>query len=176
MPRIVGIAALCAAVALAGCANPPPPASPNVMALAGKDKSFEAFQADDTACRQYASAQIGNDSPGNATAAVAFGDVVLGSALGAAAGAAIGTATGTPGTGTVLGAASGLLIGGTLAVGGAQMSGDALQRRYDMSYVQCMYAKGEIVPTHYIPDGYYYFGWPYPAGTQPVTVGGHFEY
>src|SRR5260370_29530879 len=58
-------AAIVGALALAGCAVAPP-TGPNVMVLPGKDKSFEAFQLDDAACRQYASAQIGYSSPAEA--------------------------------------------------------------------------------------------------------------
>jgi hypothetical protein len=132
-------------LALGGCAATPP-AGPSVMALPGKGKDFAAFQADDVACRQYASAQIGNSSPAAAANASAVGSAALGTVLGAAAGAAIGAATGNPAVGAAIGAGSGLFLGGTTGIGTAQASGGAMQQRYDMSYAQCMAAKGESVP------------------------------
>ncbi|MGO9377784.1 MAG: hypothetical protein ACLPN1_01615 [Dissulfurispiraceae bacterium] len=49
------------------------------------------------------------------------------------------------GTGLAIGAASGLLVG-TAAANAGQASGYAAQGRYDISYSQCMYAKGNQVP------------------------------
>src|SRR6266568_6004053 len=96
---------------LGGCAVVPP-TGPDVMALPGKDKSFEAFQADDAACKEYASAQIGYGSPAEAANQSAIGSTVLGTVLGAAAGAAIGAATGNPAAGAAIGGGSGLFLGG----------------------------------------------------------------
>src|SRR5260370_10648001 len=88
-------AAIIGFLALSGCAVAPP-TGPGVMALPGKDKSFEAFQADDAACRQYASAQIGDTSPAAAATESGVGSTVLGTVLGAAAGSAIAPASRTP--------------------------------------------------------------------------------
>ena len=71
-------------VLLTGCATVP--SGPSVMALPGSGRSFEAFQTDDVACRQWAAQQPG---------------------------------------------ATGSYEG---------------QRRYDMTYLQCMYAKGHRIP------------------------------
>ncbi|MCG7756687.1 MAG: hypothetical protein LZF63_08525, partial [Nitrosomonas sp.] len=60
---------------------------------------------------------------------------------GAAAGAAIGG-----GQGAAIGAGTGLLAGGVVGSGTAETSGYMSQRQYDMSYIQCMYAKGHRVP------------------------------
>jgi hypothetical protein len=172
--RPIGSAAIVVAFALAGCAVAPP-AGPGVMALPGKDKTFEAFQADDAACRQYASAQIGYGSPAEAASQSAAGSAVLGTALGAAAGAAIGAAAGNPAMGAAIGAGSGLIVGGASGVSAAQASGSNLQWRYDMGYVQCMSAKGENVQTalaaypgypYYVPAYY-----PYYYGPGPGFVG-----
>jgi hypothetical protein len=163
-----------AALALAGCAVAPP-TGPGVLVMPGKDKSLEAFQADDAVCRQYASAQIGYSAPSQAATESAVGSTALGTVLGAAAGAAIGAATGNPAAGAAIGAGGGFLAGGVAGLGAAQGSGTSLQRRYDMGYVQCMAAKGENVPTAsvayqgaypaYPPyPGYpYYPAYPYPA-------------
>jgi outer membrane lipoprotein SlyB len=150
-------AAIVGALALAGCAVAPP-TGPNVMVLPGKDKSFEAFQLDDAACRQYASAQIGYASPAEAATESGVGSTVLGTVLGGAAGAAIGAATGNPAAGAAIGAGAGLVTGGAAGIGAAQASGISLQRRYDMGYLQCMSAKGENVPaaSASYPDYSYY--------------------
>ncbi len=160
--------AVIAALALAGCAVAPP-TGPDVMVLPGKDKSFEAFQQDDAACRQYASAQIGYASPAEAATQSGVGSTVLGTVLGGAAGAAIGAATGNPAAGAAIGAGAGFLTGGAAGLGAAQASGTSLQRRYDMGYLQCMSAKGENVPAAsaaypvypYYPPYYYYYPPPY---------------
>jgi hypothetical protein len=148
-----------------GCAVAPP-TGPNVVAMPGKDKSFEAFQVDDAACRQYASAQIGYSSPGEAATQSAVTSATVGTVLGAALGAAIGAATGNPAAGAAIGAGSGLFVGGATGLNAASVSGSALQRRYDIAYVQCMGAKGENVPTlasTYAGYGYGYPAYPYPA-------------
>lgn len=138
--------AIVGALALGGCAVAPP-TGPDVMALPGKDKSFEAFQADDVSCRQYASAEIGYGSPSEAASRSAIGSATLGTLLGAAAGAAIGAAAGSPAAGAAIGAGSGLVVGGASGLDAAQASSSSLQRRYDIAYIQCMTAKGENVPT-----------------------------
>src|SRR5260221_4035446 len=87
---------------------------------------------------------------------------------------------------------SGLVLGGVTGAEAAGYSSASLQRRYDMSYVQCMAAKGESVPTtvtwaspyaygygyRYCRYPYYpywrcdYPGYPYYYG--PAFVGGAF--
>lgn len=157
------IAAL-AVVSLAGCAVAPP--GPSVIASPGDGKSFDVFQADDASCRQYAEAQTGI-SPSDAANQSLFSSGALGTALGAATGAAIGAATGNPAAGAAIGAASGLGLGTIGGAGAAQYSGSATQYRYDVSYTQCMSAKGENVQQATVPDygyasyGYPYYGYPY---------------
>jgi outer membrane lipoprotein SlyB len=162
------VSVLCA-LALAGCAVALP-TGPNVMVLPGKDKSFEAFQADDTACRQYASAQIGYGSPAEAASQSAVGSTALGTVLGGAAGAAIGAAAGSPAAGAAIGAGTGFVTGGAAGLGAAQASGLSLQRRYDMGYVQCMAAKGENVQN--ATAAYPGYGYPYyPPAYYPYYPG-----
>jgi hypothetical protein len=160
--RPMGYAAIVVvALALAGCAVAPP-YGPYVVAMPGKDKTFEAFQADDAACRQFASAQVGYGSPAEAATQSAVGSAALGTAVGAAAGAAIGAAAGNPALGAAIGAGSGLVVGGAAGAGAAQASGSELQWRYDVGYAQCMSAKGENVQTPspayaYYPPYYSYY-------------------
>ena len=162
-------AAIIGALSLAGCAVAPP-TGPDVMVLPGKDKSLEAFQQDDTACRQYASAQIGYSSPAEAATESAVGSTALGTVLGGAAGAVIGAATGNPAAGAAIGAGSGVFVGGATGLSAAQASGLSLQQRYDMGYIQCMSAKGENVPTPLASSvaPYPYPGYP-PYGYPPYS-------
>jgi hypothetical protein len=170
--RPVGSAAiLVVGLMVAGCAVAPPN-GPYVVAMPGNDKTFEAFQADDAACRQFASAQIGYGSPAEAATQSAVGSAALGTAVGAAAGAAIGAAAGNPALGAAVGAGSGLVVGGAAGAGAAQASGNELQWRYDVGYAQCMSAKGETVQTPYPAYAYYppYYSY-YPAYYGPAFVG-----
>ena len=159
MLRVIGLTALLAFF-LGACAAPLPP-GPSVMVLPGQGKSFEIFQQDDSVCRQFASAQVGDASPGAAANQSFAGTAAIGTLLGAAAGAAIGAATGGAAVGAAIGAASGLFLGSATGFSAAGYSGAALQGRYDMSYVQCMSAKGEQVPTTLSTAGAYPYPYPY---------------
>ncbi len=145
MLRVKETAALAGALALGACAVAPPP-GPSVMALPGKDKSFADFQQDDMSCRQYASVQTGGTTPAQAANDSAISSAAAGTLLGAAAGAAIGAAVGNPAAGAAIGAGSGLFVGGASGASAAGYSAATIQQAYDMSYVQCMVAKGESVP------------------------------
>jgi hypothetical protein len=169
MPRLLGIAAPFAALALAACAVPPP-IGPTVVAMPSKGRSFEAFQADDAACKRFASAQIGDEAQADAATRNAVGTALIGAVLAGAEGAAIGGALGNPATGAAIGAASGFFLGGEAGLAAAPPSGGPPQLRYDIGYVQCMAAKGEDVPTHFVPFRYYR-EWPIPAD---FLVGGYF--
>jgi len=128
---------------LAGCATFPP--GPSVMVMPGNGKTFEAFQADDSVCRQWAQ----NRTEWNANQTVnenVAGGAIAGGVLGAAAGALIGAASGNVGPGAAIGAGAGLLGGAFLGSTQAYGAGGEVQRRYDNSYQQCMYLKGNQVP------------------------------
>ncbi|HYB43962.1 MAG TPA: glycine zipper family protein, partial [Candidatus Methylomirabilis sp.] len=128
---------------LGACATVPP--GPNVMVLPGSTKTFEQFQQDDAICRQWAGASTGM-SPGDAATNSAVTSGAVGTILGAAAGAAIGAAAGNPALGAAAGAGGGLLFGSAAGASAGSYAGMTLQRRYDIAYVQCMYAKGNLVP------------------------------
>ncbi|MFM0280470.1 hypothetical protein P0D75_20860 [Paraburkholderia sediminicola] len=115
--------------------------APSVMALPGTGKTFDQFRADDASCRQYAFSQVGGVSANQAATASAVGSAAIGTALGAAAGAAF-----NGGAGAAVGAGAGLLVGSAFGVGAAQGSAYDVQRRYDYSYLQCMYAAGDRIP------------------------------
>jgi hypothetical protein len=122
---------------LSACATRP--AGPMVRVLPAPYKPFEVFQRDHYECEQWADDQIA----GRAEAANnrAVGAAVLGTALGAALGAAAGG-----GEGAGVGAAAGAVVGTAVGADQSEGAGYSLQRRYDIAYAQCMYARGNQVP------------------------------
>ena len=117
------------------------PAGPSVMTLPGSGKSFDQFRSDEYECRQYADEQVGGISPRQASRTSGIESAAIGAGLGAAVGVALGG-----GHGAAIGAGTGLLLGGLIGSSTATTSGYASQQRYDISYTQCMYAKGHRVP------------------------------
>jgi hypothetical protein len=127
---------------LTGCATVP--SGPSVMVFPAQGKPFDLFQAEDANCRWWASQQSGLSAQETVNQDTVSGAVV-GTIIGAGLGAAIGAISGNPGMGAAVGAGSGLL-GGTIS-GASAGQGYAweAQRRYDIAYQQCMYAKGNQV-------------------------------
>jgi len=124
---------------LSGCASIPE--GPSVMVLPGTGLTFDQFRNDDVICRQFATFQIGGVAPNQASINSGVATAAVGTAVGAAAGAAF-----AGGGGAAIGAGSGLVAGSMV---GASTSGSSLidtQQRYDVAYIQCMYAKGHQVP------------------------------
>ena len=134
------ISALVLPLLLAACTTMP--SGPNVLVLPGTGKSFDQFRVDERECKSYALESIGGKTPGEVASDSGVKSAVVGTLVGAAAGAAIGG--GHQGAG--VGAGTGLLIGSLAGSEAADSSGYGLQRRYDVSYIQCMYAKGHQVP------------------------------
>ena len=130
-------------VVLGGCATLP--TGPSVMALPAAGKPFEQFQAEEASCRQWAAQQSGAVSEAAANQQTAVG-AAIGTAVGAGRGAASGAASGHAGTGAAIGAGTGLLMGTAAGANADQVASGNMQRRYDMAYQQCMYAKGNQVP------------------------------
>ena len=112
------------------------------MTLPGTGKSFDQFRSDDYECRQYAYGQVGGTTAQNASQTSGVQSAVVGTGLGAASGALIGGG----GEGAAIGAGVGLVAGGLAGSSASRTSGYASQHRYDISYIQCMYAKGHRVP------------------------------
>jgi hypothetical protein len=108
-------------------------------------KPFEVFQADDMACRQWA-AQLTGASPQAAADDSVARSGLVGTLVGGGLGALIGSASANAGLGAAIGAGAGLLGGMAVGSGPAHATGWELQRRYDIAYSQCMYAKGNQVP------------------------------
>jgi len=134
---------------LAGCVSMP--TGPRVTVMPAPGKPFEVFVQDDQACRGYALQSIGGKTPSDSAIATTAGTAVVGAALGAAAGAIAG---GHRGAGT--GAAIGMVGGSLFGAGQGNDNAYEAQRRYDIAYQQCMYAKGNQVPGYAIN--------PVPAG------------
>ncbi len=141
MKRVLKLLSLAGALALAGCVVLPP-AGPSLQALPGSRLSFEQFQMDDAACRQYATAQIGGRSATEAAQESQAASAVAGTAIGAATGAAFGGSS----EAAAVGAGIGLLTGAMAGWSSSEASYYAAQRRYDGAYYQCMYARGHRVP------------------------------
>lgn len=149
-------------LALTGCAQMP--TGPTVTVMPGPNKPFEVFVADDRLCRDWAlssSGGPGSDAASRRFAAATATGVLLGAAVGAVAGGHNGA-----GVGAAFGGVTGA------AVGSDQSSQTAYgaQRRYDIAYQQCMYAKGNQIQGHYAA-GYRSAPAPVPpappAGIQP---------
>ncbi len=120
---------------LAGCASETPP-GPSVAVMPAPGKPFEVFAAEDRECRQYAQMSVGK-TPGEAASETQGKSILFGTAVGAAAGAMTGGGENV-GTGAAVGGVTGAAVG----AGAAQQSAREVQRRYDIAYEQCMYAKG----------------------------------
>jgi len=129
-----------ATLLLGACAEVP--TRPTVAVMPAPYKPFEVFQADDQVCRGYAQQQVGGQTAGgsvnNATA--------TGAAVGAATGAAAGALIGQSGSAAGVGAGAGLLVGAAAGNSYGYDSAYGLQRRYNIAYEQCMYAKGNQIP------------------------------
>ncbi len=140
MPRALNLpCALAATAVLAGCAQMP--TGPTAHVMPGPNKPFEVFVADDRLCRDWAHSQVGGPGADAAAQRVAAA-TAAGVVLGAAAGAALGGNHGAAGVGAAMGGMTGAAVGANQS----QYSANTAQRRYDIAYQQCMYAKGNQVP------------------------------
>src|SRR5215475_2139496 len=118
--------ALAATIGLAACVAPP--AAPMIPVAPGPNKTFDAFNADQAVCQQYAAAQT---AP---AAAAANNQAVGGALLSSALGAGIGAAAGNAGRGAAIGAASGGALGIFGNAGGAPYAQGSLQQQFDVLY------------------------------------------
>lgn len=123
---------------LAGCASIPN--GPSVAVMPAPGKPFEQFKNEDLECRQFAQQSIGTTSSQAATDSE-IKSIAVGTAIGAVAGV---LSNGHQGAGS--GAAIGMVGGAAMGSDSAQYSGRETQRRYDIAYEQCMYAKGNQLP------------------------------
>ena len=123
-------------IGLAGCASAP--IGPRVTVMPAPGKPYEVFMGEDMMCRHYAEQAIGAAPNDRATQSF-VGSAAVGTAIGAAAGAMSGGHEGS-------GAAAGLVVGSMAGAGQSAYAVQDAQLRYDMTYQQCMYAKGNQVP------------------------------
>jgi hypothetical protein len=129
---------------LAGCAEMP--TGPTIAVMPAPNKPFEVFMQDDQLCRSWAAHSIGLAGH-DAAAAQLLGSTVTGAAIGAVAGAAAG---GHRNVGA--GAAMGTMVGATVGANQSAFTEGNAQRQYDIAYQQCMYSKGNTVPSYgYVP-------------------------
>jgi hypothetical protein len=158
-PRAAGALALL--VSLAACVAPP--MGPTIPVAPGPGKTFDAFNADQQVCSQFAynqtaagAAAANNQAVGTALFTTALG-AAIGGAVGGGRGAAIGAASGA-GLGTVAGASNSAY---------AQMS---LQQQYDVMFGECMAGHGNQVPGFAPPPGApMYPGYGPPSGYGPSS-------
>lgn len=139
MSRFSIIFSATAMLTISGCVSLP--TGPSVMVLPGYGLSFEQFRNDNAVCQQYAYSEIGGTTANEAGISSGVTSAAVGTALGAAAGAAIGG-----GSGAAIGAGSGLIGGSLIGTDTASSSMYGTQERYNVAYIQCMYAKGHRVP------------------------------
>ncbi|QEL57144.1 YMGG-like glycine zipper-containing protein [Chromobacterium paludis] len=124
---------------LAACATLPN--GPTVAVMPAPGKPFEVFAQEEQQCRAYAAASLGTDN-NQAAASNMAGNMALGTVVGAAAGALIGGNH----QGAGVGAGVGMLAGTAAGSGNGAYAGYDAQTRYNISYEQCMYAKGNQLP------------------------------
>ena len=136
------ITAVLMMLALTGCATLP--SGPSVMVLPAPGKPFEVFQSEDAACRRWAE-QSGMNPQENYNQNAVNG-AAIGTVVGAGIGALLGAATGHAAAGAAIGAGGGLLAGTATGADSGRVYGYEAQRRYDNTYLQCMYANGNQVP------------------------------
>ena len=122
---------------LAGCATAPQ--GPTVAVMPGPNKPFEVFQQDQILCKDYANSQVAGQA--DRANERALGAAAIGTVLGAGLGAAVGG-----GRGAAIGAGSGAVVGTAVGTSSSYDDNLSLQDRYNITYQQCMYAKGNQVP------------------------------
>lgn len=128
---------------LTGCVSVP--LGPSVAVMPAPGKPFDLFVAEENLCRSYAAQQAGSTSS-QATAGNVGTGAAAGTVLGAATGAALGAIAGNAAMGAAAGAGTGLLLGTATGASAGYSDSWILQRRYDIAYQQCMYAKGNQIP------------------------------
>ena len=129
-----------AVASLTACVSAP--TGPTVAVMPRQGKPFDLFQQEDLYCRNFAA----NSAKDTSDAALKEGatSAAIGAALGAVAGAVIqGGNHANVGTGAGVG-----LLGGA-AMGAMNSSGkqNQAQAQYNIAYQQCMYSKGNQVPS-----------------------------
>jgi hypothetical protein len=129
------------AASLTACVSAP--TGPTVAVMPREGKPFDLFQQEDLFCRNFAANSVRDTS--DAALKEGATSAAIGAALGAVAGAVIqGGNHANVGTGAGVG-----LLGGA-AMGAMNSSGkqNQAQAQYNIAYQQCMYSKGNQVPSY----------------------------
>lgn len=126
---------------LAACVSAP--TGPTIAIMPREGKPFDVFQKEDQECRQFAANAVKDTS--NAALKEGATSAAIGAALGAAAGAVIqGGSSQNVGTGAGVGLLGGAAIGAMNSAGKQNQA----QTQYNIAYQQCMYSKGNQVPSY----------------------------
>jgi uncharacterized protein YcfJ len=126
---------------LSGCVSAP--TGPTVAVMPRQGKPFEVFQLEDQQCRNFAANSVKDTS--DAALKEGATSAAVGAALGAVAGAVIqGGNHANVGTGAGIGLLGGAAMG-AMNSGGKQ---NQAQVQYNIAYQQCMYSKGNQVPSY----------------------------
>ena len=129
---------------LVGCATAP--LGPTVKVMPAPGKPFEVFQREQNECQSYAYQAIGGQAAVDKANSDAVATGAVGTLIGTGIGALAGSAGGHAGAGAGVGAAGGLAVGSAVGADQSMRSTAILQKMYNDSYEQCMYAKGNQVP------------------------------
>jgi uncharacterized protein YcfJ len=146
MKRFTRLAVLTASVLASLTACVSAPTGPTIAVMPREGKPFEVFQQEDQVCRQFAANAVKDTS--DAALKEGVTSAAVAAALGAAAGAVIG---GGSHTNVGTGAGVGLLGGSALGAMNASGKQNQAQTQYNIAYQQCMYSKGNQVPSYAAP-------------------------
>ena len=146
MNRFVRVAVLITPIVATLSACVSAPTGPTVAVMPRQGKPFEVFQLEDMQCRQFASNAVKDTS--DAALKEGATSAAIGAALGAAAGAVIqGGNHANVGTGAGVGMLGGAAMGAMNSAGKQNQA----QTQYNIAYQQCMYSKGNQVPSYPSP-------------------------
>ena len=146
MNRFVRVAVLITPIVATLSACVSAPTGPTVAVMPRQGKPFEVFQLEDMQCRQFASNAVKDTS--DAALKEGATSAAIGAALGAAAGAVIqGGNHANVGTGAGVGLLGGAAMGAMNSAGKQNQA----QVQYNIAYQQCMYSKGNQVPSYATP-------------------------
>ena len=122
------------------------PTGPTVAVMPREGKPFDLFQQEDLYCRNFAANSVRDTS--DAALKEGATSAAVGAALGAVAGAVIqGGNHANVGTGAGVGLLGGAAMGAMNSAGKQNQA----QTQYNIAYQQCLYSKGNQVPSYATP-------------------------
>lgn len=138
---LMSILSLVLLASLAACVSAP--TGPTVAVMPREGKPFDLFQQEDLYCRNFAANSVRDTS--DAALKEGATSAAVGAALGAVAGAVIqGGNHANVGTGAGVGLLGGAAMGAMNSAGKQNQA----QMQYNIAYQQCMYSKGNQVPSY----------------------------